>query len=126
MFAPHDVGTTQASVMRELGRVGHASQASLARTIVQDPAALARAIDVLEARGWVRRIASTADRRQKEVRLTDEGERAVERIDESYAALTTRIDAALTAEERELFASLADKMIAALAPGAEASAEVDP
>lgn len=120
-FAEHSVGTAQVSVMRELGRVGSASQATLARTLAQDPAALGRGLDALESLGWVRREVSATDRRQKEASLTDEGKRALRRLNRAYDALTARIDDALTDSERERFVALSEKIIAALSDEGGAS-----
>lgn len=113
-FTKHKVGAAQVSVMRELGRVGSASQACLARTLAQDPAALGRGLDALESLGWVHREVSTTDRRQKEASLTPEGKRALRRLNRAYDTLTERIDNALTERERECFVALSEKIITAL------------
>ena len=115
-YAPHEVTPSQAALLRELDRVGRASQSAVARTIAQDPAALVRALDVLEARGWVRREASATDRRQKEVSLTEAGRVAARRLDAAYAELTERVDAALSPAERKTYLALTNKLIVALAP----------
>jgi DNA-binding MarR family transcriptional regulator len=123
-FAPLGLATSQVGLLRELERVGRASQATVARTLAHDPAALVRSLDALESRGWVRREASATDRRQKEVSLTDEGRRAVARVNEAYAELTARVDAALTPAERKTYVALTDKLIAALSPEQPIAAEV--
>lgn len=108
------VGPRQVGVLRELRHTGPLSQVELARSTATDPAGLMRAIDALEARGWVRRASSDHDRRRKLVSLTPHGERAFRAIDAAYAPLRQLADGALTDAERRQFVALTEKLAAAL------------
>jgi DNA-binding MarR family transcriptional regulator len=118
-FADSGVGPRQLGVLRELRQTGPVSQVELARSSATDPAGLMRAIDTLEARGWVRRSSSEQDRRCKLVSLTPTGLRALGALDATYAPFRARIDGALTPTERRQFCALADKVAAALDAAAE-------
>lgn len=115
------VGTAQYVIMRELRQGGHDSQASLARKLGQDPAALARSLETLESRGWVERTVSESDRRQKEARLTPEGESVCEEMMLVYNAFTARLDSVLTEEELATFGIVARKIIAEVGTDEEQS-----
>jgi MarR family transcriptional regulator for hemolysin len=126
-LAASGIGPRQLMVLRELRQSGPVSQVELARSTQTDPAGLMRAIDALEARGWVRRANSLQDRRSKSVSLTPEGQRAFQELDASYDALRGLADHALTAAERRQFSTLAAKLTAALdASGHGAAAPSQP
>ncbi len=110
-LSDHNVGTAQYVILRELRQGGHDSQASLARKLTQDPAALARSLETLESRGWVERTVSESDRRQKEAQLTPEGEIACDELMAIYDTFAARIDAVLSDEERKMFTKISKKII---------------
>ncbi len=61
--------------------LGHAATvAELARACLVDAGAMTRMLDRLEAKGLVRRVRSTADRRVVNIELTAEGARAAKQI----------------------------------------------
>jgi MarR family 2-MHQ and catechol resistance regulon transcriptional repressor len=125
-FAETGVGPKQVVVLRELRRVGKASQVELSRATATDPAAMMRAIDALEGRGWVQRSSCEDDRRCKLVSLTPEGRRALRGIDVSYEALRSLANGALASGERKQFCELAAKVGVILeAAGAAAPADDD-
>lgn len=127
IFARTGVGPKQVLVMRELARLGSTSQVDLALGTATDPAALMRAIDALERRGWVRRAGCTDDRRKKLVSLTPEGRREVGALDEAYESLRALLDEGLTAAERKQFCAIAAKLIARMnEAGADAPADDQP
>lgn len=61
-----------------LGQAG--TVAELARECTADAGAMTRLLDRLEAKGLIRRVRSTEDRRVVNLELTDDGVRAAERI----------------------------------------------
>lgn len=125
-FAETGVGPKQVVVLRELRRVGKASQVELSRATATDPAAMMRAIDALEIRGWVKRSSCEDDRRCKLVSLTAEGRRALRGIDAAYEELRALANGALAGAERARFCELASKLAVILeAAGAKVAAAED-
>lgn len=122
-FAGTGVGPRQVVLLRELRRLGKASQVELSRATDTDPAALMRSIDSLEMRGWVQRSSCVDDRRCKLVSLTPEGRRALRGIDVSYEALRAQANGALPDAERRQFCELAVKLAAVLEPAGAAAPE---
>ncbi len=124
VFAESGVGTKQVGVLRELRRFGSISQVELARATATDPAALMRALDALERRGWLQRSSCDGDRRRKLVSLTDDGRRALADLDAGYDKLSALAGEPLSPAERKQFIALAGRIAAALeAAGANAPEE---
>lgn len=117
-FAGTGVGPKQFVVLRELRRLGKASQADLARATFTNPAAMMRAIDALEERGWVLRSSCEDDRRRKHVSITPEGRRALRGLDVAYEAMRSLANGALSAGERRQLRDLAAKVAGVLEPAA--------
>lgn len=113
-FAATGVGSRQGVVMHELGRAGSVAQVELARATATDPAAMMRAIDALERRGWVQRSGCEGDRRRKLVSLTADGRRALVQLDQAMDSLRTLVNEALPDPDRERFCALAANLTARL------------
>jgi DNA-binding MarR family transcriptional regulator len=113
-FRDTGVGPKQFAVLHELRRVGSASQVQLARATASDPAAMMRAIDALERRGWVLRSSAGDDRRCKLVSLTPSGRRALGELDVAYKALRSLANGALSSNERRQFCAMAAKLATGL------------
>lgn len=114
IFSATGVGPKQVVILRELRRSGPVSQVELARATMTDPAALMRALDALERRGWVARTSADGDRRRKLVSLTADGRRAVEELDAPYEELRSLASGGLSEEERAQFCELAARIVATL------------
>jgi DNA-binding MarR family transcriptional regulator len=114
-FAAFGLGPKQVVFVRYLAGRGPLAQGELARLTGTDPGATARALDTLTKRGWVERLPSPHDRRRLTVRLTAEGRSHLAAIDAAYAELAARIFAPLSAEERAVFLTLVEKLVAGLA-----------
>ena len=69
----HDLTHAQWVPLFKLAHGECATMAELARTLQQDPAAMTRALDRLEAKGLVQRTRSSSDRRVQNLELTDAG-----------------------------------------------------
>jgi DNA-binding MarR family transcriptional regulator len=124
LFAETGVGGSQVALLRELRRLGKACQVELSRATATDPAAMMRAIDALERRGWVVRSSCDEDRRRKLVSLTPEGRRALGELDVPYEALRSLTNGAVSSSERKQFCAISAKLAAALeAAGVGASAD---
>lgn len=88
-------------------------QASIAAKIAYDRATIGGVIERLLQKGYVARGVSEKDRRARVITLTEEGEQAYLRILPVVAELQKDILANLTAEERQVFLSLASKALGA-------------
>lgn len=79
-LAPHDLTHAQWVPLYKLSKSECSSMAELARGLALDPGAMTRALDRLEAKGLVRRVRSTADRRVVELELTADGREAAKLV----------------------------------------------
>jgi len=73
IMAPAGLRTTQFSILAKLQRLGPQSVNALAERLVMDRTTLGRTIRPLVRQGLVATATSSADRRSKEIRLTDIG-----------------------------------------------------
>jgi DNA-binding MarR family transcriptional regulator len=73
IMAPAGLRTTQFSILAKLQRLGSQSINALAEKLVMDRTTLGRTIRPLMRQGLVATATSNADRRSKEIRLTDIG-----------------------------------------------------
>ena len=98
--------------------------AAIARDLVRAAGALASAtmtatLDLLERRGWIRRVANPDDRRSTLIQITPDGRAATDQLLPGIRALEKSILSALTAGER---ADLLDLLAKILARAAEVAA----
>jgi DNA-binding MarR family transcriptional regulator len=75
-----------------------------------DPSSMVAVIDELEARGLAERRADPADRRARQVFLTEQGEQTLQRVRALAAGLQREFFGALTAEERKTLHALLRKL----------------
>lgn len=105
LLEPFEITPQQYNVLRILRGAGDEGLPTLAigvRLIEQTPG-MTRLLNRLEARGWVERRRSTADRRQVDCRLTPAGRN-----------LLTRIDPVMDEADRTMLARLAPEQLDAL------------
>ena len=86
-------------------------QASVAARIAYDRATIGGVIDRLEQKGYVERTISRRDRRTREVRATKLGQKEFDAILPIVEALQNDVLAGLDDPEKELFRTLAQKVI---------------
>jgi DNA-binding MarR family transcriptional regulator len=86
------------------------SQQQLHESTAIDPSSMVAVIDELEARGLAERRPHPADRRARQVFLTEPGEQTLARIRTLAAGLQREFFAALTAEERTTLHALLRKL----------------
>lgn len=86
-------------------------QASVAARIAYDRATIGGVIDRLEQKGYVERTISRRDRRAREVRATKLGQKEFDAILPIVEALQNDVLAGLDDPEKELFRTLAQKVI---------------
>ena len=108
VLRPHDLSQPQYNVLRILRGAGPAGLPSMevgARMVARDPD-VTRLLDRLEARGLVARARDAADRRVVLARLTDDGRRVVDALDEPVRAMHRRQLGHLSAEELHALSAL--------------------
>lgn len=72
---PYDLARTQYVVLHHLSANPGISTGELAEKMQVEPATLSGIADTLQAKGLVDRVSHTADKRRKDIRLTEKGER---------------------------------------------------
>ncbi len=92
-------------------------QAGVAALISYDRATIGGVIDRLEKKGLLLRQVSASDRRAREVRLTDEGQRMIAKLTPVVAALQDDILTGLTDAEKKQFLELATKAMSRVDSG---------
>jgi DNA-binding MarR family transcriptional regulator len=88
----------------------------LRRILGLSAAGTTRLVDKLQADGLVERRASLDDGRSRAVLLTDAGSEYADRVLAARRAVHSRALAALSTDERKLFARMLDSMLTALTP----------
>lgn len=92
VLAPSGVRVTQFSLLAALARTGTVSLNELAGVVVMDRTTLTRNLAPLERAGWVRTEAG-ADRRTRQVSLTEEGQAALARALPFWQAAQAQVSA---------------------------------
>lgn len=90
---------------------GSTTQNELARRLNIEGPTLVRLLDKLEQDGLVKRVASTTDRRAKQIRITPSGEALVARITESTKKLRAQLLSGLTRQEIETGIAIFNKIL---------------
>lgn len=102
--AHHGLTSTQARVLAQLD--GPVPMRGLAKLLVCDASNVTGIVDRLEARELVRREASPADRRVKNVVATDAGREVIRRVREEMQATRGALDTLDETESATLYALL--------------------
>ena len=97
----------QFSVLRFLLLRGTVPMNALGDELMVSPPVITGIVDRLEAKGLVKRLASSADRRRIDVSLTDNGSKAHSRVREGYRVpLREALGKSLSHSEQETLAEL--------------------
>lgn len=105
------LGIKQGQFLRYLEKNGRASQADLSRATLTDPAAVNRALDSLEKKGWVTRADDPWDRRRWAVQLTGEGRKTAKKVDLLYRRLAEKVFSVFSSAEKKNFHFLLHRLI---------------
>ncbi len=92
------------------------SQQQLHEKTAIDPSSMVAVIDELEARGLAERRPHPADRRTRQIFLTDDGQEALVRVRRLAAELQREFFGALSAEERKTLHTLLKKLAGSAVP----------
>ena len=92
LFAPIGLRATQFAILSRLGREGPMTINALAAALVMDRTTLGRNILPLQRDGLIEVVASPADRRRRELRLTAAGAEKARRAGERWVVAQRRFD----------------------------------
>lgn len=122
----HGVTEQQWRVLRALSEAGEIELSVLAKTVSLLLPSLSRIVPDLERRGLLERRRAVDDRRTTLVRLTRTGRALFDLMSRRSEAIYREIETALEAAGCLNILSDLDRLIAALEPRAEETAEADP
>lgn len=110
-LAPHDLTHAQWLPLYRLARGECVTTAALARDQAQDPGAMTRALDRLEAKGLVRRERSLQDRRVVKLELTEAGRAAAQLVPPVLAEVLNAHLAGFSTAEWQQLIDLLQRMV---------------
>jgi MarR family transcriptional regulator, lower aerobic nicotinate degradation pathway regulator len=110
-FAAEGYRKPHYTVLVALSEIGPASQAALGRSLSIDRSDMVAVLNELEHDGLVARVRDETDRRRNLVRLTPEGSRTLERLDEEVEAAQDELLAPLSAAERRELRRLLTRVV---------------
>ena len=90
LLAPFDVTVEQFVVLLCLGDEQMLTQQELVRRCSSDPRTMGKMLDILEGKGWIKRVHHATDRRAWQIVLSAEGRRMKEQVDAAMAPLRDR------------------------------------
>jgi DNA-binding MarR family transcriptional regulator len=106
-----DVTAVQFNVLQVIGERPGSDQSSIAEEVGVDRATLASVLSRLERAGFIKRIVSRLDRRQRLISLTARGRSIVEKMTEAVQRAHERTLAPLTPEDRASFLVLLSRLV---------------
>lgn len=109
----HGVTPVQFGVLQALHNQPGVDQRTLARNVGLDASTIGGVVDRLEARGWVQRALSAADRRVRLLTLTDAGRTTLGAVVPAMAQAQARMLAPLSAAEQAEFMRMLNVLVAA-------------
>ena len=112
VFAPVGLRATQFAILSRLRRQGPMTINALAWLLVMDRATLGRNILPLQRDGLIEIVASAADRRRRELRLTDAGLARYEAALECWAGAQLRFEAVFGGERAAALRALLREVVA--------------
>ena len=119
LFAPVGLRATQFAILNRLRRDGPMTINALAAALVMDRTTLGRNILPLERDGLIEIVASPADRRRRELRLSDAGAEKLRRASERWRVAQTRFDAVFGSERAATLRDLLREVVASEFAAAE-------
>jgi DNA-binding MarR family transcriptional regulator len=124
---PFELHPREFAVLRAVGFQEGQTQHALGDRLQIPGSRMVSIVDELEARGFVERRPNPADRRVRELYLTDGGRKALEQAFERAMAFEQQVTGTLAADEREQLLDLLDRISASLGigPGAHTALRED-
>lgn len=112
LFAPVGLRATQFAILSRLGRNGPMTINALAAALVMDRTTLGRNILPLQRDGLIEIVASQADRRRRELRLSDAGAEKQRQASERWSVAQARFDEVYGGERAAALRSLLREVVA--------------
>jgi DNA-binding MarR family transcriptional regulator len=119
LFAPVGLRATQFAILSRLKRDGPMTINALAAALVMDRTTLGRNILPLQRDGLIEIVASPADRRRRELRLSEAGVGKQRQAAERWALAQSRFDAVYGSERATELRGLLREVVASEFAGAE-------
>jgi len=119
LFAPVGLRATQFAILSRLGRDGPMTINALAAALVMDRTTLGRNILPLQRDGLIEIVASPADRRRRELRLSQTGADKLRQAGERWKLAQTRFDAVFGSERAARLRDLLREVVASEFAAAE-------
>jgi DNA-binding MarR family transcriptional regulator len=107
-----DLTPIQYASLAAIRAVPDVDAARLSTLVALDRATLAKVLERLEAKGWIVRSGSRADKRIKRLRVTPKGRAVLEAAEPAVRRCQRRILAPLAASERAAFMRMLDRLVA--------------
>ncbi len=107
-LAPHDIRSTQFTILATLELRGAASLGELAKFLGLDRTTLTRNLDLLEAKNWVRSRLAAEDSRSRVLSITDDGRAKVFAAFPAWRAAQDHVAAAVKGHDFTLLKQLAE------------------
>lgn len=117
-----DLTAIQYATMIAIADLGETDSTTVSRTIGIDRATLGGVVDRLEKKGLLSRSPSALDRRLKMLKLTDEGNALLRRVEPAVMTVQSRLTEALTDDERAQLCELLVKIVGYGEPDGETAA----
>jgi DNA-binding MarR family transcriptional regulator len=117
ILAPFELHPREFAVLRAVGVQDGQSQQALGDRLQIPRSRMVSILDDLEGRGFVERRPNPADRRVREIHLTDAGRGVIERAFAEAMAYERRVTEPLSAAERAQLLGLLDRVTANLGIG---------
>ena len=108
-----DLTPIQYASLAAIRAVPDVDAARLSTLVALDRATLAKVLERLEAKGWIVRAGSKADRRIKLLRVTPKGRAVLDAAEPAVRRCQRRILAPLAASERAAFMRMLGRLVAA-------------
>ncbi len=123
ILEPFELHPREFAVLRAVGFQEGQTQQALGDRLQIPRSRMVSIVDELESRGFLERHPNPADRRVRELHLTDAGRKALAQASEQALAFEQRVTEPLSADERERLLDLLERVSANLGigPGAHSA-----
>ena len=111
-YRDHGMTRTEWRVMANLGALQTLTAAEICRITFTDKTKVSRAVQALEAAGWLRRSPAEDDRRREKLTLTEAGRILCRQIERRALDFDAGLRAGLGAEQADALATVLQRLIA--------------
>lgn len=79
-LAPLDITSSQTKILMMIGCANYTMASTIAKTLGSNAGGVVRILDKLEAKGWIERVRSAEDRREVHLKVTEAGQKLIDRV----------------------------------------------